>query len=164
MCGGSHDSTTMITGGVGQVLTVGARIPMALFLATTRLPPSQQPLGIALFGMTAVLGPVLGPVIGGWMTEHISWHYAFFLNLPIGIGLVILLTVGLDGARARWEMFREADILGILGLALGLGGLTIVLEEGQRELGSSPISSDLALVSIQASASSRRASSLARAR
>jgi len=134
LCGVSHDLNQMIIGRVGQGFTGGAMIPMALIIVATRLPPSQQPLGIALFGMTAVLGPVLGPVIGGWMTEHISWHYAFFLNLPIGIGLLALLTLGLEGARARWEMFREADVLGILGLALGLGGLTIVLEEGQREL------------------------------
>jgi DHA2 family multidrug resistance protein len=134
MCGVSHDLNQMIIGRIGQGFTGGAMIPMALIIVATRLPPSQQPLGIALFGMTAVLGPVLGPVIGGWMTEHISWHYAFFLNLPIGIGLVALLSLGLGGARARWEMFAEADLLGIAGLALGLGGLTIVLEEGQREL------------------------------
>lgn len=134
MCGVSHDLNQMIIGRIGQGFTGGAMIPMALIIVATRLPPSQQPLGIALFGMTAVLGPVLGPVIGGWMTEHISWHYAFFLNLPIGIGLVALLTLGLGGARARWEMFAEADLLGLAGLALGLGGLTIVLEEGQREL------------------------------
>jgi DHA2 family multidrug resistance protein len=134
MCGVSHDLNQMIIGRIGQGFTGGAMIPMALIIVATRLPPSQQPLGIALFGMTAVLGPVLGPVIGGWMTEHINWHYAFFLNLPIGVGLVALLSLGLGGARARWEMFAEADVLGIIGLALGLGGLTIVLEEGQREL------------------------------
>jgi DHA2 family multidrug resistance protein len=134
MCGVSHDLNQMIIGRIGQGFTGGAMIPMALIIVATRLPPSQQPLGIALFGMTAVLGPVLGPVIGGWMTEHISWHYAFFLNLPIGVGLVALLTVGLTGDRARWEMFAEADLFGLVGLALGLGGLTIVLEEGQREL------------------------------
>jgi DHA2 family multidrug resistance protein len=134
MCGVSHDLNQMIIGRIGQGFTGGAMIPMALIIVATRLPPRQQPLGIALFGMTAVLGPVLGPVIGGWMTEHLSWHYAFFLNLPIGAGLLALLTLGLTGARPRWKMFAEADLLGLVGLTLGLGGLTIVLEEGQREL------------------------------
>jgi DHA2 family multidrug resistance protein len=133
ICGVSHDLGQMIIGRVGQGFTGGAMIPMALTIVATRLPPRQQPLGIALFGMTAVLGPVLGPVVGGWLTENVSWHYAFFLNLPIGLGLIALLVVGLPGARIRWEMFAEADLLGIAGLALGLGGLTIVLEEGQRE-------------------------------
>ena len=122
MCGVSHDLGQMIIGRIGQGFTGGAMIPMALIIVATRLPPRQQPLGIALFGMTAVLGPVLGPVIGGWMTEHLSWHYAFFLNLPIGVGLLALLTLGLTGARPHWEMFAEADLLGLVGLTLGLGG------------------------------------------
>jgi DHA2 family multidrug resistance protein len=133
LCGVSQDLAPMIVGRVGQGFTGGAMIPMALTIVATRLPPRQQPLGIALFGMTAVLGPVLGPVIGGWLTENLSWHYAFFLNLPIGLGLIALLTLGLPALRIRWEMFAEADLFGITGLVLGLGGLTIVLEEGQRE-------------------------------
>jgi len=58
MCGISHDLNQMIIGRIGQGFTGGAMIPMALIIVATRLPPSQQPLGIALFGMTAVLGPV----------------------------------------------------------------------------------------------------------
>ncbi len=133
ICGVSHDLSMMVAGRIGQGFTGGAMIPTALSIVATRLPPHQQPVGVALFGMTAVMGPVLGPVLGGWLTENVSWHYAFFLNLPIGIGLIALLLTGLSGAPARWSMFREADVLGIAGLVLGLGGLTIVLEEGQRE-------------------------------
>ncbi|MDR3506631.1 MAG: MDR family MFS transporter [Caulobacteraceae bacterium] len=133
ICGVSHDLGQMIIGRIGQGFTGGAMIPMALTIVATRLPPRQQPLGIALFGMTAVLGPVLGPVVGGWLTENVSWHYAFFLNLPIGVGLGALLIFGLAHERTRWHMFAEADLLGIAGLTLGLGGLTTLLEEGQRE-------------------------------
>lgn len=133
VCGISNDLGMMVIGRIGQGFTGGAMIPLALTIVATRLPPKQQPLGIALFGMTAVLGPVLGPVVGGWLTENVSWHYAFFLNLPIGVGLIALLLIGLKGEPTRWAMFKDADVLGILGLALGLGGLTVVLEEGQRE-------------------------------
>lgn len=133
MCGLSQDLSTMIVGRIGQGFTGGAMIPTALSIVATRLPPRQQPLGVALFGMTAVLGPVLGPVLGGWLTENLSWHYAFFLNLPIGVGLVGLLMFGLKSAPADLKRLAEADVLGIAGLALGLGGLTVVLEEGQRE-------------------------------
>jgi DHA2 family multidrug resistance protein len=133
MCGTSHDLGQMIIGRVGQGFTGGAMIPMAMTIVASRLPTRQQPVGIGLFGMTAVLGPVLGPITGGWLTENLSWHYAFFLNVPMGVGLVALLVFGLPGARTRWEMFAEADLLGIAGLTLGLGGLIVVLEEGQRE-------------------------------
>jgi DHA2 family multidrug resistance protein len=132
-CGVAQDLPHMIIGRIGQGFFGGAMIPTALTIVGTRLPPAQRPLGIALFGMTAVLGPVLGPVLGGWLTENISWHYAFFMNLPIGIGLLCLVTIGLPGRKAKFDEFLSTDILGIAGLVLGLGGLTVVLEEGQRE-------------------------------
>ncbi len=132
-CGIAQDLPHMVIGRIGQGFFGGAMIPTALTIVGTRLPPAQRPLGIALFGMTAVLGPVLGPVLGGWLTENVSWHYAFFMNLPIGIGLIALVTIGLPGRKAKFEEFLSADVPGIAGLVLGLGGLTVVLEEGQRE-------------------------------
>jgi DHA2 family multidrug resistance protein len=123
----------MIIGRIGQGCTGGALIPTAMTIIATRLPREQQPIGNALFGVTAILGPVLGPLVGGWLTENFSWHYAFFINLPVGILLIILLLIGLPHQKARLRDLFDADWLGIAGLALGLGGLTVVLEEGQRE-------------------------------
>jgi DHA2 family multidrug resistance protein len=123
----------MIVGRVGQGFTGGAMIPTAQTIIAQRLPPQQQPVGIAAFGVTAILGPVLGPLIGGWLTENISWHYAFFLNVPICAVLVTLLLVGLPHEKAKLHLFGQADWFGIAGLALGLGGLTVFLEDGQRE-------------------------------
>jgi DHA2 family multidrug resistance protein len=133
LCGISTNLTMMIIGRAGQGITGGALIPTAMTIIATRLPPHQQPIGTAMFGVTAILGPVLGPLIGGWLTESISWHYAFFLNLPVGVLLVTLLLVGLPHQKAHLNDLLRADWLGIAGLALGLGGLTVVLEEGQRE-------------------------------
>ncbi|KQV40098.1 MDR family MFS transporter [Massilia sp. Root335] len=133
MCGLSTSLAMMIAGRVGQGITGGAMIPTAQTIIATRLPRSQQPIGTAMFGATAILGPVVGPLIGGWLTENLSWHYAFFLNVPICIGLVVLLLVGLRHEPARLDMLADADWLGILGLAAFLGGLTVVLEEGERE-------------------------------
>ncbi|QTH23668.1 DHA2 family efflux MFS transporter permease subunit [Rhizorhabdus wittichii] len=133
MCGFSTNLTMMIIGRVGQGFTGGALIPTAMTIIATRLPREQQPVGNALFGVTAILGPVLGPLIGGWLTENISWHYAFFLNLPIGILLISLLLLTMPHHKARLGELLQADWLGIAGLMFGLGGLTVVLEEGQRE-------------------------------
>ncbi|MEA1648400.1 MDR family MFS transporter [Nitrospirillum sp. BR 11164] len=132
-CGISSNLVQMIIGRVGQGMTGGAMIPTAMTIVSTRLPPSQQPVGIAMFGATAVLGPVLGPAIGGYLAENVSWHYAFFLNLPIGLTLLGLLTLGLPSEKGDWGQLADADWLGILGLTLGLGCLTTLLEEGQRE-------------------------------
>ena len=133
VCGFSTSLGQMIIGRVGQGFTGGAMIPTAMTIVATRLPPRQQPVGLALFGATAVLGPVVGPVLGGWLTENISWHYAFFINLPVSIVLLGLLIIGLEAQDAKPQMLLRADWIGILGLALALGCLTVVLEEGQRE-------------------------------
>lgn len=133
ICGVSTNLTTMIIGRVGQGFTGGALIPTAMTIIATRLPRSQQPIGNAMFGVTAILGPVMGPLVGGWLTENISWHYAFFLNLPVGILLVTLLLTTMEHRKPHFSELLQADWLGIAGMALGLGGLTIVLEEGQRE-------------------------------
>jgi DHA2 family multidrug resistance protein len=133
ICGISTTLTMMIIGRVGQGFTGGAMIPTAQTIIAQRLPPAQQPIGIAAFGVTAILGPVLGPLIGGWLTENISWHYAFFINLPICAVLVTLLLVGLPHEKAKLHLFAQADWFGIAGLSLGLGGLTVFLEDGQRE-------------------------------
>jgi MFS transporter, DHA2 family, multidrug resistance protein len=132
-CGMATSLTEMIIGRVGQGFTGGALIPTAQTIIAMRLPRSQQPIGIAAFGVTAVMGPVMGPLIGGWLTENVSWHYAFFLNVPVCAALLALLILGLPHEKSHLNQFREADWFGILGLALGLGGLTVLLEEGQRE-------------------------------
>jgi len=133
VCGTATTLGMMIVGRVGQGFTGGAMIPTAQTIIAQRLPRSQQPIGLALFGITAIMGPVVGPLIGGWLTENFSWHYAFFINVPLCGALMTLLLLGLPAQRARLDLLGDADWLGIAGLALGLGGLTVLLEEGQRE-------------------------------
>lgn len=148
ICGWADSLTMMIIGRVGQGFTGGALIPTAQTIIAMRLPREQQPIGIAAFGVTAVMGPVMGPLVGGWLTENVSWHYAFFLNLPVCIALLLLLILGLPHEKSHLGEFANADWFGIAGLALGLGGLTVLLEEGQREQWfSSDLIREMALVS-----------------
>ncbi|WP_409076715.1 MDR family MFS transporter [Paraburkholderia sp. BL23I1N1] len=133
MCGWSHTLPMMIAGRIGQGFTGGALIPTAQTIIRTRLPLSQLPVGMTMFGLIVLLGPLLGPVVGGWLAENVSWSWCFFMNLPICLALMTLLIVGLPSDRPHWEAFLKADWLGIVGLAIGLSSLTVVLEEGQRE-------------------------------
>lgn len=132
LCGLAESLGQMVVGRLGQGFTGGAMIPTALTIVSTRLPPKQRPIGMALFGFTAVSGPVFGPLLGGILTEHASWHYAFFINLPVSVLLLGLLVLGLKPQDAKPDMLARADWIGILGLTLGLGGLTVVLEQGQQ--------------------------------
>jgi len=133
LCGLSDSLTSMIVGRVGQGLAGGTMIPAGMTIMAKRLPPSQQSIGMAAFAAAALLGPIVGPLFGGWMTDNYSWHYAFFINVPICVGLVTLILLGFPPERVDPADRGEADWLGIVGMVLGLGALTVVLEEGHRE-------------------------------
>jgi len=149
LCGFANTLGLMIVGRVGQGFTGGAMIPTAQTIIAQRLPPHQQAIGTALFGVVAILGPLLGPLVGGWLAENLSWHYAFFLNVPVSVLLIVLLLVGLPHQEANLRSLREADWFGIAGLALGMGGLTVFLEEGSREEWfASPLIQKMAITSL----------------
>jgi MFS transporter, DHA2 family, multidrug resistance protein len=133
VCGLSHSLPQMIIGRIGQGFTGGAMIPTAQTIARTQLPLHQMPIGMTMFGLIVLVGPLLGPVLGGWLAENIDWSWCFFVNLPVCAALLLLLYVGLPKAAPHWHRFVNADWLGIVGLATGLSSLTVVLEEGQRE-------------------------------
>ena len=133
VCGLSTSLGIMIVGRAGQGITGGVLIPTAQTIIAQRLPRAQQPIGTAMFGVVAICGPLIGPLVGGWLTENASWHYAFFLNVPLSAVLITLLLVGLDHTPPRFDQLAGADWAGVAGLALGMGGLTVVLEEGARE-------------------------------
>ena len=88
LCGLSSGLTMLILGRVGQGFFGGALIPTAQTIVRTRLPESQQPLGMSLFGLIVIMGPLVGPVLGGWLTETVSWRWCFFLNMPVTVALV----------------------------------------------------------------------------
>ncbi|SAK84066.1 EmrB/QacA family drug resistance transporter [Caballeronia temeraria] len=132
MCGFSTSLSMMVAGRIGQGFTGGAMIPTAQTIIRTRLPREQMPVGMTIFGLIVLLGPLLGPVLGGWLAENISWSWCFFVNVPVGFALVALLITGLPAEKSHWESFLKADWIGIAGLAIGLSSLTVVLEEGQR--------------------------------
>ncbi len=133
LCALSTNLTEMIAFRIGQGLTGAALIPSAQTIILTVLPRSKQLAGFALFTTGAMITPSLGPVVGGWITDHFGWPYLFILNLPIGIGLIVVLMATLDGARARLEELRNADWVGLFLMTVSLACLTVVLEEGQRE-------------------------------
>lgn len=132
-CALSTSLGQMILFRAGQGFTGGVLIPTAIVIVRTRLPKSQQAVGIALFGLTATFAPAIGPTVGGWLTDNLSWHYIFYLNLIFGPLAIAVQLGAFDPAPARWEELRKGDWLGIGLMATGLPALTYVLEEGQRK-------------------------------
>ena len=131
-CAWAWDLQSLILFRVVQGFTGGAMIPMALALVLRLLPPDRHALGFALFGMTATLAPAIGPSIGGWLTDNFGWPWIFYLNLIPGAIMIIAITKGLEREPARPALLRDGDWPGILTMAVGLGCLITLLEEGHR--------------------------------
>lgn len=131
-CGLSDNLTQLIVARVGQGFTGGVLIPTAVTVLRRRLPAAQQPIGIAMFGVTVTLAPALGPTIGGWLTDNYSWRALFDVNLLPGAVALVMFARALDPAPSEWWKLREADWPGIGLMAVGLSSMTIMLEEGQR--------------------------------
>lgn len=132
-CALSNTLTQMIVFRAGQGFTGGVLIPTAITIVRTRLPRSQQAVGIAMFGLTATFAPAIGPTVGGWLTDNLSWHHIFYLNLIPGPLAFALQLYALDPVPARLEELGKGDWLGVGLMATGLPALTFVLEEGQRK-------------------------------
>jgi DHA2 family multidrug resistance protein len=133
LCAMSNTLGEMVLWRAGQGLTGGVLIPTAITIVRTRLPPSKQPVGVALFGMVATFAPAIGPTVGGWLTDNWSWHYIFYLNVVPGLVALALQYGALDPEKPRLSEFWQVDWLGIFAMAIGLSSMIFVLEEGQRE-------------------------------
>jgi MFS transporter, DHA2 family, multidrug resistance protein len=82
--------------------------------------------------MTATLAPAIGPSIGGWLTDNFGWQWVFNINLLPGALMVAAIVYAIDPKPLQLALSREADWIGIGSMALGLGSLVAMLEEGQR--------------------------------
>ena len=116
-----------------QGFTGGVLIPMAFTIIITLLPKPKQPIGLALFALSATFAPAIGPTIGGYFTENWGWEYIFYINLVPGALMVGMLWASLDRAPMNLSLLAKGDWPGIITMAIGLAALQTVLEEGNKE-------------------------------
>jgi len=132
-CALAWNLPSMIVFRAFQGFTGGVLIPMALTILLTTLPPAKQPIGMAMFAITAVFAPAIGPTVGGWLTENFSWHYIFYLNVIPGIMLISAVWYAVTPQPKQLHLLKQGDWFGIISMAIGLGSLQVVLEEGTRK-------------------------------
>jgi DHA2 family multidrug resistance protein len=133
LCAWSWNLESMIVFRMLQGFTGGALIPMAMTLVMAKLPPSKRAIGMAVFGLTATLAPTMGPTLGGYLSELYGWPSIFYINWAPGLLLIFGIWWGLDKERMHLEFLPRADWIGIAFMAVGLGSLTIFLEEGNSK-------------------------------
>jgi DHA2 family multidrug resistance protein len=114
-------------------LAGGTFIPLSFAVILTLLPPSKQPIGIAIFSLTATQAPAIGPALGGYLTETFGWQSIFYLQIiPTSIMFTILWW-GLARSQSKLQLLKNGDWLGIASLSIALGAMIITLEEGNRK-------------------------------
>ena len=129
MCGLSNSLWTLVFWRFIQGLGGGGLLSTAQSIIIGAFPPKQTGTGMAIFGLGVIIGPTIGPVLGGYITDNFSWHWIFFINVPIGFTAAILsskFVTNLAGATRP----KKIDWWGILFLIIGIGSLQYVLEEG----------------------------------
>lgn len=132
-CAFAHSLTQMIVLRAAQGFTGGVLIPMAFTLILTKLPKPQQPLGLALFSITATFAPAIGPTIGGYLTEAYGWQYIFFVNVVPGAVMLVVLWLTLEREPMQIDLLGHGDWFGIATMAIGLSALQTVLDEGNKD-------------------------------
>jgi DHA2 family multidrug resistance protein len=132
-CAFAQDLSQMIVLRAIQGFTGGVLIPMAFTLIITLLPKAKQPVGLALFALSATFAPAIGPTIGGYLTENFGWQFIFYVNLVPGAIMIGMLWFSLEAKPMKLSLLAEGDWPGIITMAIGLSALQTVLEEGNKD-------------------------------
>jgi DHA2 family multidrug resistance protein len=111
----------------------GVLIPLAFSIIMTRLPPSKHAIGLPIYAISTIFAPAIGPVIGGYGNETFGWQSIFFVNLLPGAVMFAMLWYSLDREPRRFDLLARGDWPGIVTIAVGLGALETVLEEGEKD-------------------------------
>jgi MFS transporter, DHA2 family, multidrug resistance protein len=132
LCGLAWNIESMIIFRALQGLLGASMIP-TVFTSTFHYFPGQKRVyAAAVVGTIASIAPTLGPVIGGYITDALNWHWLFYVNLIPGLAVTIFSAMLVDIDKPDIKLLRDADYIGIVLMALGLGTLEYVLEEGSR--------------------------------
>jgi DHA2 family multidrug resistance protein len=137
LCGMAPTLGLLVVFRVLQGVGGGALQPMSQAILVETFPREKHGMAMAVYGMGVVLAPVIGPTLGGWITDHYSWRWIFYINIPVGVlSLVLTWFLVHDPPYLVRRGLRDGlkiDYTGFGLLALGLGALEVVLDEGQRD-------------------------------
>ena len=134
LCGNATNIWELIAFRFIQGLGGGALLVTAQTIITESYPIAKRGMAQAIYGMGVIVGPTLGPPLGGYIVDHFSWPYIFYINLPIGI-LATILTLFFIKSPNYGEKLKanQVDWWGIVFLTSFVGSLQFVLEHGQQD-------------------------------
>src|SRR5215472_12672132 len=141
LCGIAPSLSALIVFRVLQGIGGGGLAPVEQAILVDTFPKEKVAGAFALYSMAIVTAPAVGPPLGGWITDNFSWHWVFFINIPIGLLSLILSSRLVYDPLEFMEERREAwrggqlriDRLGIGLMAIGFACLEVVLDRGERD-------------------------------
>lgn len=111
----------------------GGMIPSVFAAAFTIFPPSKRSVVSPIIGLIATLAPTIGPTVGGYLSNAFSWHWLFLVNIGPGIVVTLLAWTFIDFDKPQHQLMKRFDWWGLLSMAVFLGCLEYVLEEGNNK-------------------------------
>jgi DHA2 family multidrug resistance protein len=133
LCAVSWDLTSLVVFRIIQGVGGGALIPVGQAILRESFPPEEQGMAMGMYGFGVVLGPAFGPTLGGWLTDNFTWRWIFFINIPIGVLNLLLVTRFLHDPPYLKREKGRIDFQGLGFLILGLGALQLMLEKGETK-------------------------------
>ncbi|MGH2644357.1 MAG: DHA2 family efflux MFS transporter permease subunit, partial [Chitinophagaceae bacterium] len=130
MCGMSATLWEIVLWRFLQGMGGGGLLSTAQSIIIDEFPPEKINTANAIFGIGVIIGPIAGPVLGGLIVEKLSWHWIFFVNLPVGIIAALLSFLYVTDMEGDLKP-KQIDWWGIAFLAIGISSLQYVLEEGE---------------------------------
>jgi DHA2 family multidrug resistance protein len=129
-CGFAPNLLVLLIARVVQGAVAGPLVPLSQALLLSSFPKEKSSSALALWAMTATVGPIAGPALGGWITDSYSWSWIFYINVP----------VGLFAAAVIWSVYRDRetpsrklplDKVGLVSLIAWVATLQIMLDKGK---------------------------------
>ena len=131
-CACAWDLPSMIVFRILQGLFGGLMIPILMASVYLIFPPGKQATALATVGFVLMFPSIIGPILGGWITEVLSWHWIFLMNVPIGVGVAVAVTRTIDFDKPDYSLLKRIDVWGILLIAVFLASMEYVLKEGTK--------------------------------
>ena len=133
LCGLATTLDQMILARILQGLGGGAILPIAQSILFENFPMEKRRMAMSIFGVGIIIAPIIGPVLGGWITDNYSWHWIFYINVPLGfIAAALSNMFVVDPPYARKKEGQKIDYVGFAFLISWLVCLQLVLDNGQN--------------------------------
>ena len=131
-CGLANSLPMMVAFRVVQGIGGGVLMTVSQAILRETFPPEEQGTAMGVFGLGVVIAPAFGPTLGGWLTDHYSWPWIFYINVPIGILNLIMVSRFVEDPSYLVRRKGNIDWPGLGLMIVGLGALQLMLESGER--------------------------------